>query len=186
MKEQITKILNYIWKTIQELVNIIVIIIRWVFEPNQAQPNTLTEKEKLYLAVDIMMHQMSIDLYRAFHFHGYNLSPIEHVESIRLHNWKLQNSIFFYQFTLEKKSDGKISNYLLNKMKNDMNTDIVRARTNTLYSEGEEFLYYTYPFLYHGITVISVEDSGFVDIIVTVSSQLTPQKFIETYRQNLL
>ena len=184
MKEKTNKLISCIWKMIQDLFNIIIQIIKWAFAPTPQ--NTLPEKDKLNFAIHTMMHQMTIDLYRSFHAHSYNLFPIKTVESIRLHNWKLQAGYYFYQFTIEKKSADKIPAFLLKQMKDDMNTDIFSARDNILYFEEPEYLFYTYPFLYHGIKVISVEDSGSSHVIITVSARLTPQDFIKIYRQDML
>jgi len=186
MKEKTSKLISCICKMIQDLFNIIIQITKWVFASTPTPQNTLTEKDKLNIAIHNMMHQMTIDLYRAFHAHSYNLFPIKTVESIRLYNWKLQNGYYFYQFTIEKKSTDKIPAFLLKQMKDDMNTDICSARDNILYFEDLEYLFYTFPFLYHGIKVISVYDSGSSHIIITVCSRLTPQNFIKIYRQDLL
>lgn len=186
MKEKISKLMSCIWKMIQDLFYIIKAFFNGIFPSSADNDDKAINTYKLNMAINTMMHQMTIDLYRAFHAHSYSLCPIKTVESIRLYNWKKQNGFYFYQFAIDKRTPDRIATFQLRQMEKDMNTDICSARHNILYFDGAEYLYYTFPFLYHGIKVTSVQDSGSTYVIVTVCSALTPQEFIMTYRQNML
>lgn len=141
----------------------------------------LQQQQQLHACLCSMTDQMSVDLYHAFVGHNYHLGVIETPRSIRFRSYKKTGSQYLYYFSIDKKSTEKILPCILSETQRKMNLDIASAQRTLLKLYGVEYLYCTHPFLYHGIYVMSVQDTQQTEVALIVQTHLTPQVFLQNY-----
>ena len=183
MKEKILRLLkaliNYAKKlgcTLWELLN----------NKSKMLEQQLMEQQKRneFILVKEMMHKMAHDLYEVFHNGNYHLEQITSKKAIRLTGYDKVNGIYQYKFLLDKKTETRLPRDMWDDVMVSMNKDIESTQRELLEEYGLEYCCDTYPFLYHGIEVVSVKEyeSG-NQVVITVCSRLTPYDFLRMYRQ---
>lgn len=151
---------------------------------NWKEKQTARRSYLLHQCICDMANQMTVDLYTAFQVHDYNpLAPIVTPQSIRFIKYIIRDGRYLYQFALDKKSCDKIIAYLLDELQQKMNYDIAAAQRQLINLYGYDNVYLIYPFLYHGIYVVSIQDLKISSVVITVQTQITPENFGKIYRQ---
>lgn len=130
-----------------------------------------------------MVNQMTIDLYEALHAQNNTLESLKTPQAIRFIRCFKRGNSYQYQFTIDKKSCDKIPAVLLGEIQDKMNSDIASTQRNLINLFGYDYVYMTYPFLYHGIYIVSIQDLKVSSVVITVQTNLTPQDFCKIYRQ---
>lgn len=148
------------------------------------QQQAIQQQNMLNACIGAMADQMAVDLYEALHDKGYPLlSPLYTPQSIRFNGCSCVNGCYKFIFCLDKKSENKIIALILSEMKDRMNRDIASTQRKMARLYEYEYVYNTYPFLFHGIYVSAVQDLKMSEITLTVQTNLTPQNFVQLYRQ---
>lgn len=171
MKENIVSILNIINQSVKERLQ--------HSHDRYIQQQQLQVNDCLYCMAD----QMIIELYEAFHAHDYHLAPLLTAQSIRFNGYRYISGNYIFLFSMDKKTDNKIIDYVLSEIRNKMNHDIASTQRKLAYMYDNQTLYCTYPFLYHGICITAIQDLKISEVLITVQTNLTPQKFQKIYRQ---
>lgn len=92
---------------------------------------------------------------------GCSYSYIQDIRSprdFRMGRRQIQNGTLLQEFILRKSVDLKLSASDLSGISPTINHDIQRYAYETRLYNGEEYLFYTFPVLYHGVRVISASN----------------------------
>jgi hypothetical protein len=134
------------------------------------------QQQQMNVRIINLMCSMTADLYEAFNGKTYaHLIKISSVEDIRLHNYKRTTNGILYQFTIAKQNpDNKLASIHKESIRKNMNLDIASAQRTISYNYGYNYLANLFPFLYCGVYVLSVQDCGSPDVIITVTTHVQP------------
>ena len=153
---------------------------------HQAQKEREKKKQEKQFMLQIiyeMMWQMAMDFSATFSEEFHHLVPIDTFETIRIKNFKITNGVFQYQFSIGKKSPGKLTSLVLKSIQDRMNDNIKITRRNMINCFGLDAIRQNYPFLASGMWVELVQDMHPLEVIVTIRTNLTPQHWKQLYHQ---
>ena len=118
------------------------------------------------------MSALRLDLFEAMHGHRYGrLSQIEMASDIRISDYKiLKDGSIVYLFDLEKTDGGTIARTILDLVRVDMNRDIVSCHKDLCHNYGDIYVSQMFPFLYYGLHIIAIRDTGGTSVTIAVRS----------------
>lgn len=147
----------------------------------QQQQNKV-RKQQLKKCIYQMMQRMAYDLFEVFQYQRYpRLATIRTVNDIRIQSCQVLYNTIHYKFRIDKNNNEQLLDCEIEKIRNDMNTDIYAHRVRLAHMYGHNMHQY-FPFLARGIRVVAVKDLG-LDVEIIVETVISPEEFYEEYRQ---
>ena len=125
------------------------------------------------LAYDYMS-ALRADLFEALRDHKYGrIAYISAASDIRIHSYKkLNDGSFVYFFNLQKIDCSSIARTILDQVCSNMNRDIASTHQELCREYGDIYVSQMYPFLYKGLYITGIRDTGGTDVTIAVQSYL--------------
>lgn len=132
------------------------------------------QQEKQY--IQSLMYDLAYDLFHVLHNRNYYfVRPLTAVADIRVTSYqKCANNRYVYIYELTKTTIAITAETILQQVKQDTNADIAQARHYLMSVYGTQAFMLTYPYLFHGIKVLGLLDTG-TAIRIAVISNYMPQ-----------
>lgn len=144
-------------------------------EEAQARAQMMNEQQK-QMYVQSLMYALANDLFYVLHTRNYYfIRAITAVADIRILNYqecKNGQFIYIYEYELTKTTQVTVASTILLQVKKDVNSDIAQAHHYLMSVYGEQMFVFTYPFLFHGIKVVGILDTGTAIRIQVVSNYM--------------
>lgn len=165
--------INKIFKALKSVLMYIVSIFQLEKEEAQARAQIMQKQQKR-MYVQSLMYALTNDLFYVLHGRNYYfIRAITAVADIRSLNYQeCENGQFIYIYELTKTMQNIIASTILIQMKHDINADIAQAQHYLMSVYGEQAFMLTYPFLFHGIKVVGIKDTGTAIRIQIVSNYM--------------
>ena len=130
-----------------------------------------TKQDKL--AYDYMSG-LRMDLFEAMRDHKYGrLCQIATATDIRILNYKkLNDGSFVYFFNLQKVDCNPISRSILDLISSNINRDIASCYNDLRNNYGDIYVSQMFPFIYKGLYITGMRDTGGIDVTIAVQSYL--------------
>ena len=125
------------------------------------------------LAYDYMS-ALRADLFEALRDHKYGrIAYISAASDIRIDRYKvLADGSYVYFYRLSKIDDNPIARSILNQISGNINRDIASTHQELCREYGDIYVSQMYPFLYKGLYITGIRDTGGTDVTVAVQSYL--------------
>lgn len=173
MNEFIKQILCTIAGAIKAAVAFIVGYLKSEKEASQARLQQLQQQQQNNYIYSLM-YTLAINLYYVLRARNYYfLKPLSASADIRLLTYQeYKKGQFIYIYELTKTTQETVASTILIQMKHDINADIAQAHHYLMSVYGAQAFMLTYPFIYHGITVVGILDTGTAIRIQIVSNYM--------------
>lgn len=123
--------------------------------------------------IQSLMYALANDLFYVLHGRNYYfIRAITAVADIRSLDYQEYNGQFIFTYELTKTTQETVASTILNQVRQDINADIAQAHHNLISVYGEQTFVFTYPFLFHGIKVVGILDTGTAIRIEVVSNYM--------------
>ena len=123
--------------------------------------------------IQSIMYELANNLYYVLKGRNYYfIKPLTASADIRSLNYQEYNGQFIYIYELTKTTQVTVASTILLQVKKDINADIAQAHHYLMSVYGEHMFMITYPFLFHGISVLGIYDTGTAIRIQVVSNYM--------------
>lgn len=124
--------------------------------------------------IQSLMYDLAYDLFHVLHNRNYYfVRPLTAVADIRVTSYqKCANNRYVYIYELTKTTIAITAETILKQVKQDTNADIAQARHYLMSVYGTQAFMLTYPYLFHGIKVLGLLDTGTAIRIAVISNYM--------------
>lgn len=163
MADAIKKIASTYYQTERELQEV------RVQQLQQQQQQQLQQRTRQY--IKSLMYSLTNDLFVALHGQNYSfIRPLSAPAEIRVCGYSFINGQNVYEFELTKTQTAVVTDVSLKQLRWDFNSDIELAQHHMVSVYGTQDFFMPYPFLYYGMRVVRIKDTGTAIRIGVVSN----------------
>lgn len=131
-------------------------------ERQQAQARTQQlQAQQQEQCIQDFMYRLSNDLFAVLRGRNYYfVRTVTAVADIRLSGFRTVNGRLLYSYELTKTTSQTAAHAVLGQVRRDINSDMERARHYLLSVYGAQAFLMSYPFLYYGLYITGIADTG--------------------------
>lgn len=136
------------------------------------QQRAAVERAKQNQFIYNYMLRLRMDLFESMRDHKYGrLAHISVASDIRIHDYqKLNDGTFLYLYRLTKIDNNPIARTIQDEIRANMNRDIASCHQELCREYGDIYVLQMFPFLYHGLYVTGIRDTGGTDVTIAIQS----------------
>ena len=164
MKEKIVNILRNVYDVLKQIGEEII--------QDLKNKKEIRLNNQMAMQMQVIMEQIRNELYECLHSSNYhNLNDVTIPSNIRIVDWICAGGTTVIHYSISKNNTASpvLAHAVLQNILSNMNRDIASKTSLLLNTFGYEYMRVYYPYLYNGMQIINLKDTGFdVELEVAV------------------